>query len=101
MNSQFAAGVAVFGDLAEELGGVAVPVVPPLVQVFDVRVDEMGALLGLGDQLVDGGGVGELADGGGVQIELTSDRGLGPALADQVPNRGVVLAHPADDLLLR
>jgi hypothetical protein len=49
LHGQFSAGVAEGGDLAEQGRGVAFALVPALVQVLAVVVDEVGALFGLGD----------------------------------------------------
>ena len=60
----------------------------------------MGALLGLGDQVIDAAGGGELAHGGLVQSQLAADAALDSPWAWQLLDRVVVLAHPGDDLLL-
>jgi hypothetical protein len=99
LDCEFAAGIAQVLDLAEQLGGVAFAFVPALVQVPGIGVDQVGALLGLGDQVIGAAGGGELAHGGRVQSELAADRGLGQPLAVQVLDRLVVVAHPGDDLL--
>jgi hypothetical protein len=74
LDCEFAAGIAQLLDLAEQLGGVAFAFVPALVQVPGVGVDQVGALFGLGDQVIDAAGGGELAHGGRVQSELAADR---------------------------
>jgi hypothetical protein len=99
LDREFAAGIAQLLDLAEQLGGVAFAFVPALVQVPGIGVDQVGALLGLGDQVIDAGGGGELAHGGRVQSELAADRCLGQPLGVQVLDGVVVRAHPGDDLL--
>jgi hypothetical protein len=48
--------------------------VPPLVQVVDVVIDHVRALLGLGGQFLDRARAGELADSGRAQAQLASDR---------------------------
>jgi hypothetical protein len=71
------------------------------VKVSRPGVDQAGALLGLGDQIVGAAGGGEFADGGRVQAQFPPDHRPGQALGRQVLDCGVVLAHPGDDLLLR
>jgi hypothetical protein len=100
LDGEFAAAVAELADLAEQLGGVALAFVPALVQVPGIGVDQVGALLGLGDQVIDAAGGGELAHGRRVQPEFAADRCLGHSLGVQALDCVVVLAHPGDDLLL-
>jgi hypothetical protein len=99
LDRQFAAAIAQLLDLAEQLGGVAFAFVPALMQMRGIGVDHMGALLGLGDQVIDAGRGGELAHRRRVQPQLAADRRLGQPLAVQVLDRLVVVAHPGDDLL--
>ena len=72
LHGQFATLIAAGGDFPEQAGGVAFALVPPLVQVFDVVIDQVRALLGFGGQLLQGAGGGELADRGRVQAQLAS-----------------------------
>ncbi|HEV3294498.1 MAG TPA: hypothetical protein VG123_36415 [Streptosporangiaceae bacterium] len=49
LDRQFAARIAQLLDLAKQLSGVAFAFMPAPVQVPVVGVDQLGALLGLGD----------------------------------------------------
>jgi hypothetical protein len=64
LRGQFSTLVTAGGDLSEQAGGVAFALVPPLVQMLDVVIDQVRALLGLRGQLLEGAGGGELADRG-------------------------------------
>jgi hypothetical protein len=72
----------------------------PLVQVCDVVIDQVCALLGFGGQLLERAGGGEVANRGRVQAQLASDRCLRQAAGTQLVYRGVLFTHPGDDLLL-
>ncbi|MFE3003129.1 hypothetical protein ACFXG4_50370 [Nocardia sp. NPDC059246] len=72
MDLLFGAGIAQFCDLASELVGVADAVVPALVQVFVIAVEDARALQIPDDQRIDRRSVGERADGGGMQTQLTA-----------------------------
>jgi hypothetical protein len=54
-------------------GDVSAALVPPLVQVGLVRVEESVAVEGLGDQVLGAGGLGEAAHGRAVQAQPPRD----------------------------
>ncbi|MEU9197857.1 hypothetical protein [Streptomyces hundungensis] len=74
LDGQLAAGIALFLNLAVELGGVSDAIVPAPVQVADIRVDDVRPLLALGDDVVRGRGVNQFADGVGVLAKVALAR---------------------------
>lgn len=70
------------------------------MQVGDVVVDQVRALLGNNGQLGDAGGVQVFADRGPVQTELAADRRLVQSLSGQSVNSDVVFTKAGHDLLL-
>src|SRR5579863_5579253 len=70
-----AACVAAFFEFGVQLAGVGAALVPPLVQVGLVVVEQRGpAVPDLGEQVIDGRGVVEAADGSRGQASLARDR---------------------------
>ncbi|MEF9915380.1 hypothetical protein RJT17_35205 [Streptomyces sp. P5-A9] len=51
LDGQLASGVALFPNLAVELGGVSDAIVPAPVQVADIRVDDVSPLQAFGDDI--------------------------------------------------
>jgi hypothetical protein len=76
LDGQLPSGTAEFLDLPVELRSVSDAFVPSLVQVADVRVDDVSPLQALGDYILGGASVHQLADSGLVQPELPTDRRL-------------------------
>lgn len=69
-----AAAVAAGADLGEQLRGVRDAVAEALIQVVEVVVEDAGPTgAGLGQELVDGGGTGETADGASREVESSGD----------------------------
>ncbi|MGI5438081.1 hypothetical protein ACQEV4_11855 [Streptomyces shenzhenensis] len=100
LDGQLASGIAEFLDLLVELCGISYAFVPAPVQVADVRVDDMRPLQALGDDIISGAGVDQLADGGLVQPELPADRRLRHPLRPQLVGGGMLLPQPGHDLQL-
>ncbi|BCJ64839.1 hypothetical protein GCM10009779_65950 [Polymorphospora rubra] len=69
-----AAAVALFADFGVQHGCVGAALVPPSVQVCEVRLQGLAASVGrLGEQSLGGGGVGVAAYGLAVQAEGVGD----------------------------
>ncbi|WYB34013.1 hypothetical protein WJ438_01135 [Streptomyces sp. GD-15H] len=97
LNRQLTPWIAKLFDLAVKLGGVSDAFVPALVQVADVRVDDVRPLQALGHDVVGGAGAHQFADGGLVQPELAADRRLRHPLFPQLVGGGVLLTQPGHD----
>jgi hypothetical protein len=83
-------------DLGEQDGGVGAAVVPPLVQVSGVRVDDAVAV-GVGQQLAHVSGVGEAAYGLRVQAEPPTDLGAGDVLDQQLLDLAIAFPGAGDE----
>jgi hypothetical protein len=81
-------GAAPVADLDEQHSRVHTAVVPPLVEVRRVRVDE-GVAAGVGQQLVDTCGIGEAAHRLRVQAQPATDVGAGGSIGEQLLDLGV------------
>lgn len=89
------AAVAECGHLLEQDGGVGAPVLPSLVEVGFVGVEDAGAAGPPSDQQFVGGGcVGQATHGVAGEAQITADLPRPPAFGDQGVDGGVLLAHP-------
>lgn len=100
LDGQLTSWVTEFFDLTVELGGVSDALVPAPMQVAGVRIDNVRALESLGDDVVDGAGVDELADGGLMEPDFPADGRFRHALCPQLVDGGMLIAQPGDNLQL-
>src|SRR5215468_10277262 len=93
------AAVAAAADLPPQPGRVSAAVVPPLVQVGDVLVEDAGPAPGtvMNQELFGVGGAGEPADGVAGQAQLGGDREDAVAVGQQLVDRRVALVSPLRD----
>jgi hypothetical protein len=86
-----AACEALLANLVMQNCGVGAALVPALVQVWPVRVNDGVASAGVDEELVDAGGVGESAHRVRVQLQLPGDASTRDPSPQQVLDGGVAL----------